>query len=122
MLLLIDNYDSFVHNLARYFERLGQSTVVVRNDSIDVVAARTMKPGAIVLSPGPCTPREAGVSLDLVRELHTELPILGVCLGHQVIAEALDGRVHANRLSQFNLRSVSRCGLVLKGPSSPSTP
>jgi anthranilate synthase/aminodeoxychorismate synthase-like glutamine amidotransferase len=93
MLLLIDNYDSFVHNLARYFERLGQSTVVVRNDSIDVVAARTMKPGAIVLSPGPCTPREAGVSLDLVRELHTELPILGVCLGHQVIAEALDGRI-----------------------------
>jgi anthranilate synthase/aminodeoxychorismate synthase-like glutamine amidotransferase len=93
MLLLIDNYDSFVHNLARYFERLGQETQVVRNDAIDVVAIRRLNPGAIVLSPGPCTPREAGVSLELVRELHAEVPMLGVCLGHQVIAEALGGRV-----------------------------
>src|SRR5712675_1211490 len=93
MLLLIDNYDSFVHNLARYFERLGQATLVVRNDAIDVATARVLKPDAIVLSPGPCTPREAGVSLELVRALHTEVPMLGVCLGHQVIAEALGGRV-----------------------------
>ena len=93
MLLLIDNYDSFVYNLARYFERLGQPTDVVRNDSLDVAAVRAMKPEAIVLSPGPCTPREAGASLDLVRELHAELPMLGVCLGHQVIAEALGGRI-----------------------------
>ena len=93
MLLLIDNYDSFVHNLARYFERLGQTTHVVRNDAIDVARARAMKPSAIVLSPGPCTPREAGVSLELVRELHAEVPMLGVCLGHQVIAEALGGRI-----------------------------
>jgi anthranilate synthase/aminodeoxychorismate synthase-like glutamine amidotransferase len=93
MLLLIDNYDSFVHNLARYFDRLGQETEVVRNDSVDVLAVRRLKPEAIVLSPGPCTPREAGVSLELVRELHAEIPMLGVCLGHQVIAEALGGRV-----------------------------
>lgn len=93
MLLLIDNYDSFVHNLARYLERLGQETQVVRNDAIDVAAVRELKPDAIVLSPGPCTPREAGVSLGLVRELNGETPMLGVCLGHQVIAEALGGRV-----------------------------
>jgi len=93
MILLIDNYDSFVHNLARYFERLGQTTHVVRNDTIDVAEARDLKPAAIVLSPGPCTPREAGASLDLVLGLHAEVPILGVCLGHQVIAEALGGRI-----------------------------
>jgi anthranilate synthase/aminodeoxychorismate synthase-like glutamine amidotransferase len=93
MLLLIDNYDSFVHNLARYFERLGQATRVVRNDAIDVASVRAMDPAAIVLSPGPCTPNEAGASLDIVRQLHREVPILGVCLGHQVIAEALGGRV-----------------------------
>lgn len=93
MLLLIDNYDSFVHNLARYFERLGQETLVVRNDAIDVATVRKMRPGAVVLSPGPCTPREAGVSLELVRQMHQEMPILGVCLGHQAIAEALGGEV-----------------------------
>lgn len=93
MLLLIDNYDSFVHNLARYFERLGHETLVVRNDAIDAANAVRLEPDAIVLSPGPCTPREAGVSLAIVRELHTEVPILGVCLGHQAIAEALGGRI-----------------------------
>lgn len=93
MLLLIDNYDSFVHNLARHFQRLGQPTLVVRNDAIDVAGVRALKPAAIVLSPGPCTPREAGVSLDLVRELHSQLPMLGVCLGHQVISEALGGKI-----------------------------
>lgn len=93
MLLLIDNYDSFVHNLARYFERLGQETVVVRNDVVDIATVRKMRPGAVVLSPGPCTPREAGVSLELVRQMHREMPILGVCLGHQSIAEALGGEV-----------------------------
>jgi anthranilate synthase/aminodeoxychorismate synthase-like glutamine amidotransferase len=93
MLLLIDNYDSFVHNLARYFERLGQPTVVVRNDSVDIAQVRAFKPAAIVLSPGPCTPREAGVSLELVRELHSHVPMLGVCLGHQVIAEALGAEI-----------------------------
>jgi anthranilate synthase/aminodeoxychorismate synthase-like glutamine amidotransferase len=93
VILLIDNYDSFVHNLARYFQRLGQETLVVRNDALDAHAARRLRPHAVVLSPGPCTPTEAGCSLDIVRTLHEELPILGVCLGHQTIAAALGARV-----------------------------
>ncbi|HUY90857.1 MAG TPA: aminodeoxychorismate/anthranilate synthase component II [Pirellulales bacterium] len=93
MILLIDNYDSFVFNLARYFERLGRPTRVVRNDAIDAAGALALKPEAIVLSPGPCAPQQAGCSLEIVRELHAKLPILGVCLGHQAIAEALGGRV-----------------------------
>jgi anthranilate synthase/aminodeoxychorismate synthase-like glutamine amidotransferase len=93
MLLLIDNYDSFVHNLARYFQRLGQETVVRRNDEVNAAAVMQSGARAVVLSPGPCTPNEAGCSLDIVRELHTGLPILGVCLGHQTIAAALGGRV-----------------------------
>jgi anthranilate synthase/aminodeoxychorismate synthase-like glutamine amidotransferase len=93
MILLIDNYDSFVHNLARYFERLGQKTVVVRNDAADAEHVRVMRPDAIVLSPGPCTPIDAGCSLEVVQELHETFPILGVCLGHQAIAAALGGQV-----------------------------
>jgi anthranilate synthase/aminodeoxychorismate synthase-like glutamine amidotransferase len=93
LILLIDNYDSFAHNLARYVERLGQPVRVVRNDAVDVPIVRDIRPSAIVLSPGPCTPREAGASLDIVRQLHTEIPMLGVCLGHQVIAEALGGHI-----------------------------
>ena len=93
MILLIDNYDSFVYNLARYFERLGQATGVVRNTAIDAAGVRRLRPAAIVLSPGPCTPERAGCSLELVRALAAELPMLGVCLGHQTIAEAFGGRV-----------------------------
>ncbi len=93
MILLVDNYDSFVHNLARYFARLGQTTRVARNDALTVADVRRLQPEAIVLSPGPCTPVESGISLELVRELHTDLPILGICLGHQTIAAALGGRV-----------------------------
>jgi anthranilate synthase/aminodeoxychorismate synthase-like glutamine amidotransferase len=93
MILLIDNYDSFVHNLARYFQRLGQETVVVRNDTIDPAEIERRCPDAIVLSPGPCTPAEAGCSLDVVRHFAGRLPILGVCLGHQTIAAALGGRI-----------------------------
>lgn len=93
MILLIDNYDSFVFNLARYFERLGQETHVVRNDVVDAHAIEQMQPDAIVLSPGPCTPIEAGCSLDVVRQLHSQIPMLGVCLGHQAIGMAFGGRV-----------------------------
>ena len=93
MILLIDNYDSFVYNLARYLVRLGQETRVVRNDEIDVAAVRRLGPPGIVISPGPCTPREAGCSLDVVRELSGEIPILGVCLGHQAIGAAFGGQV-----------------------------
>jgi anthranilate synthase/aminodeoxychorismate synthase-like glutamine amidotransferase len=93
MILLIDNYDSFVYNLARYFARLGQSTHVVRNDAIDVPRTRKLAPQAIVVSPGPCTPSQAGCSLDVVRQFSGEVPILGVCLGHQVIGAAFGGQV-----------------------------
>lgn len=93
MILLIDNYDSFVHNLARYFVRLGAETRVVRNDELDVAEIRRLKPQAIVISPGPCTPAEAGCSVDVVRELHRDVPILGVCLGHQALAAAFGGAV-----------------------------
>ncbi len=93
MILLLDNYDSFVHNLARYFERLGREPLVVRNTEIDVGGIRRLAPEAIVLSPGPCTPREAGCCLDVVRQLHEWVPMFGICLGHQVIAEALGGRI-----------------------------
>jgi len=93
MILLIDNYDSFVHNLARYVRRLGSDTQVVRNDAVDAAAVRRMKPCAIILSPGPCAPQQAGCTLDIVRELAGEVPILGICLGHQAIAEAFGGKV-----------------------------
>ncbi len=93
MLLLIDNYDSFVFNLARYFQRLGQDAHVVRHDAIDAAEVRQLRPGAVVLSPGPCTPNEAGCSLEIVRLLQDELPILGICLGHQAIAAAFGGAV-----------------------------
>lgn len=91
--LLIDNYDSFVHNLGRYFRRMGSTTHVIRNDKIDVSEIRERKPDVIVMSPGPCAPQQAGCCLEVVRELHQEFPILGVCLGHQVIAEAFGGHV-----------------------------
>lgn len=93
MLLLIDNYDSFVYNLARYFEELGCETQVVRNDAADVDEIRSLAPQAIVISPGPCTPNQAGVSVEVIRHLSESIPILGVCLGHQAIAAALGGNV-----------------------------
>ena len=92
MILLLDNYDSFVHNLARYVRRLGLETRVIRNDALSVAEIRALKPCAIVVSPGPCAPQQAGCSLDLVRGLAEEVPMLGICLGHQVIAEAFGGR------------------------------
>jgi anthranilate synthase component 2 len=93
VILLIDNYDSFVHNLARYLVELGCETEVVRSDAITVDAIRQMPVAAIVISPGPCTPAEAGVSCDVIRELGMSIPTLGVCLGHQAMAAALGGHV-----------------------------
>ena len=93
MILLIDNYDSFVYNLARYLTELGCETRVIRNDSTSVAEIARLAPQAIVISPGPCTPHEAGVSLDVIRELGPHLPILGVCLGHQALAAAHGGRI-----------------------------
>ncbi len=93
MILLIDNYDSFVHNLARYFQRLGHETCVLRNDVADVARVKQLAPAAVVLSPGPCTPELAGHSLDVVSQLWEKIPMLGVCLGHQTIAAAFGARV-----------------------------
>ncbi len=93
MVILIDNYDSFVHNLARYLRRLGQETTIVRNDAVTPREVFVRRPAAIVLSPGPCTPSEAGCSLELVRESAGRVPILGVCLGHQTIAAAYGAKI-----------------------------
>ena len=91
--LLIDNYDSFVFNLERYLQELGVSTTVVRNDVVTLSEVEREPPRAILLSPGPCTPQEAGCSIELVQKFHKKIPLLGVCLGHQTIAAALGGNV-----------------------------
>jgi len=91
--LMIDNYDSFTYNLVQYLGELGAAVTTWRNDAIDIAGIRQQRPDAIVLSPGPCTPNEAGVCLDVVAELGGRLPILGVCLGHQAIGQALGGKV-----------------------------
>jgi len=93
MILLIDNYDSFVFNVARYLAELGEEVDVVRNDALDLAAIERLAPEALVISPGPCSPNEAGVSLEAVRALSGRLPILGICLGHQCIGQAFGGRV-----------------------------
>lgn len=93
MILIIDNYDSFVFNLARYFEELNQQTRVIRNDQLTLSQAEELNPAALVLSPGPCTPDEAGLSQDLVRHFQNRIPILGVCLGHQTIAASFGGNI-----------------------------
>jgi anthranilate synthase component II len=99
MLLVLDNYDSFTYNLVQYAGELGANPVVYRNDALTAEEALALRPEAIVISPGPCTPREAGISVPLVRAAAGVIPILGVCLGHQAIGEAFGGRVvRADRL------------------------
>ena len=93
MLLMIDNYDSFTFNLVQYFGELGQDVRVVRNDEVDVAGIAALKPSRLVLSPGPCTPAEAGVCVEAIRHFAGKLPILGVCLGHQAIGAALGGHI-----------------------------
>jgi len=92
-LLMIDNYDSFTWNLVQYFSELGADVRVIKNDELDIAAIAALEPVRIVLSPGPCTPNEAGVSLAVIREFAGKLPILGVCLGHQSIGQAFGGEV-----------------------------
>ena len=94
--LLLDNYDSFTFNLVQYLGELGAEVEVFRNDAIDVAGIRARRPDALVLSPGPCTPDEAGVTLEAIHALAGELPILGVCLGHQAIGQAFGGKVVRN--------------------------
>ncbi len=92
-LLLLDNYDSFTWNLAQYFGELGAEVTVLRNDAIDLAGVRALQPARIVISPGPCAPAQAGVSLQLIRGFAGVVPILGVCLGHQAIGQAFGGEV-----------------------------
>ena len=99
MVLMIDNYDSFTYNLVQYCGELGERVEVWRNDAITVAEIRALQPDHIILSPGPCTPNEAGVSLAVVRELAGVVPILGVCLGHQTIGQAFGGKIiHAREV------------------------
>jgi anthranilate synthase/aminodeoxychorismate synthase-like glutamine amidotransferase len=93
MLLLIDNYDSFTYNLAQYLGELGEEVRVERNDAISVDAIAQLAPARIVISPGPCTPNEAGISMDVIRRFAGKIPLLGVCLGHQCIGQVLGGRI-----------------------------
>ena len=105
MITVIDNYDSFTYNLVQYLAVLGAEIKVFRNDKVSVVGIESMQPMAIVISPGPCTPREAGISVDLVKKLSGIVPILGVCLGHQAIAEAFGAE-------------ITRAGQIMHGKTS----
>jgi len=93
MILMIDNYDSFTYNLVQYIGQLGGAVVVHRNDKISLDEIRRLQPDAIVISPGPCTPKQAGISVELIRQFSSAIPILGVCLGHQAIGYAFGGEV-----------------------------
>ncbi len=106
MILMIDNYDSFTYNLVQYLGQLGEEVCVRRNDEITITEIEDMKPEAIFLSPGPCSPQEAGITVDIVRAFHKGIPILGVCLGHQAIASAFGAR-------------VVRAGRIMHGKTSP---
>ena len=112
MLLVLDNYDSFTYNLVQYAGELGADPVVFRNDALDVERALALDPVAIVISPGPCTPREAGISVPLVRAAAAAgIPLLGVCLGHQSVGEAFGGRVvRADRLMHGKTTMVAHTG------------
>jgi len=111
MLLMIDNYDSFTYNLVQYLGELGQQVRVFRNDEIDVAGIVALKPERLVLSPGPCTPAEAGVCVPAIAALKGRLPILGVCLGHQSIGAALGGRiVRAQRLMHGKASTIATDG------------
>jgi len=121
MLLVIDNYDSFTYNLVQYLGELGAEVVVRRNDAVGVDEIGALAPAAIVLSPGPCTPREAGVSVEAIRRWGPSIPILGVCLGHQAIGEAYGGDVvRAERVMHGKTSQITHDGTgVFAGLPSP---
>jgi anthranilate synthase component 2 len=105
LLLIIDNYDSFTYNIVQYLGILGEEVVVYRNDAISIEEINTLQPDSLVISPGPCTPKEAGISVAAIKDLAGKLPILGICLGHQSIGAAFGGR-------------ISRAGQVMHGKTS----
>lgn len=121
MLLIIDNYDSFTYNLVQYLGELGQDMRVFRNDKIGIAEIEELAPKRIVISPGPCTPKEAGISVDLIKHFAGKIPILGVCLGHQAIAEAFGGAVVRNyRLMHGKTSMIHHDGkTIFNGLSNP---
>jgi anthranilate synthase/aminodeoxychorismate synthase-like glutamine amidotransferase len=121
MILVIDNYDSFTYNLVQYLGELGADVVVRRNDAIAVEAIGELAPSAIVLSPGPCTPKEAGITVETIRRWGSSIPILGVCLGHQAIGEAYGGEVvRADRVMHGKTSQVCHDGTgIFAGLPSP---
>ena len=121
MILMIDNYDSFTYNLVQYLGQLGEEVAVRRNDEITLVEIEAMKPEAIFLSPGPCSPEQAGITVDVVRTFHPRIPILGVCLGHQAIASAFGGRVvRAERIMHGKTSPILNDGrTIFEGLASP---
>ncbi len=123
MLLMLDNYDSFTWNLVQYLGELGASVKVVRNDAISLDEVEALQPERIVISPGPCTPSEAGISVPLIRRFAGKIPLLGVCLGHQAIGQAFGGRIiRAQRVMHGKLSSIVHDGRgVFRGIPSPFT-
>ncbi len=123
MLLMIDNYDSFTYNLVQYFGELGEDVRVYRNDEITLDGIAALAPDRICISPGPCSPKEAGISLDVIRRFAGEVPILGVCLGHQAIGEAFGGKVvRAKALMHGKTAPVAHVDAgVFRGLPSPLT-
>jgi anthranilate synthase component 2 len=121
MILMLDNYDSFTYNLVQYLGELGQDVSVVRNDELTVDEIEKLSPERIVVSPGPCTPNEAGVSLEVIRRMAGRVPLLGVCLGHQAIGQAFGGRViHAQTLMHGKVSAIHHTGAgVFRGLPSP---
>jgi para-aminobenzoate synthetase component II len=114
MLLMIDNYDSFTYNLVQYFGELGEDVHVYRNDRISIQEIEALKPRRIVVSPGPCTPSEAGISVEAIKHFAGRLPVLGVCLGHQSLAVAFGGRVvRAERLMHGKTSNIRHDGRTL---------
>jgi anthranilate synthase component 2 len=111
MLLMIDNYDSFTYNLVQYLGELGEEVKVYRNDEITLEGVERLNPGRVVISPGPCTPNEAGISVPLIKHLAGKVPILGVCLGHQAIGQAMGGKVvHAKQLMHGKTSAIHHDG------------
>ncbi len=123
MVFVLDNYDSFTYNLVQYLGELGAKVEVRRNDEVTVEEVEAMHPERIVVSPGPCTPREAGISIELIRNFAGKAPILGVCLGHQAIGDAFGGRVvRAKNLMHGKTSQVEHDGkTIFRGLSSPMT-
>jgi anthranilate synthase/aminodeoxychorismate synthase-like glutamine amidotransferase len=116
MVFVLDNYDSFTYNLVQYLGELGAEVEVRRNDKVTVTEVETMHPERIVLSPGPCTPREAGISIELIRHFAGKVPLLGVCLGHQAIGEAFGGKVvRARNLMHGKTSQVQHDGRTIFG-------